>query len=286
MAVKLATTSFQAVYDVEKNLAKYKEFIDRAAEQGVNLLVFPEQSLQGYLPTLEGVSEETRAYQLAHAELVPEGPGTQLLAGLAMEKQMYLIWGMTEKDPEKEGVLYNTAVLAGPEGYIGKYRKVHQPGCEGDIYTPGSEFSVFDTAIGKIGLLICYDKAFPESARDLYAQGAEIIVQPAAWPMSGDPADPQEDDMTLGIFNLYDRVRAMENAVFFISCNQCGTCGDINYCGHSRITHPFGMELACTGWGEGMAVAEVDIQEQILAAGGPNTRKDRHPEAYSHIAQM
>ena len=79
--------------------------------------------------------------------------------------------------------------------------------------------------------------------------------------------------------------RAAENAIFFISCNQCGTAGTINYCGHSRITHPYGMEMACTGWGEGIVYAEADIVESITIAGGPAVRLDRHVEAYGNIAK-
>lgn len=286
MVTKLSTTSFQVVYSVEENLKRYLSFIEEAAAQGTKLIVFPEQSLQGYLPDLAEVTPEARAYQLEHAELVPEGKSTQLLIEQAQKHDMYIVWGMTEKDAADPNVLYNTAVLVGPEGFVGKYRKVHQPGAEGQIYTPGHAFSVFDTSIGKIGLLICYDKAFPESARELYVQGAEIIVQPAAWPMSGDPEHPDDNDMTLGIYNMYDQVRAAENAVFFISCNQAGTAGTINYCGHSRITQPFGMELACTGWDEGIVYAEADIQQDIIMAGGPAVRLDRRLDAYTHIAQM
>ncbi|MBP3655031.1 MAG: carbon-nitrogen hydrolase family protein [Oscillospiraceae bacterium] len=286
MMTKLATTSFPVVLNTEDNLKKYISYIEQAAAEGAKLIVLPEQSLQGYLPTLEEVSDETRSYQLANAELVPEGKSTQLLIQQAKQHDIYIVWGMTEQDADDANVLYNTAVLVGPEGFVGKYRKVHQPGCESQIYTHGTKFEVFDTAIGKIGLMICYDKAFPESARELYVQGAEIICVPAAWPMAGDPAAPDDSDPILDIFNMYDKTRAAENAVFFISCNQSGTAGTINYCGHSRITHPFGMEMACTGWGEGIVFAEADIQESITMAGGPAVRLDRHLEAYQNIGKM
>ena len=282
---KLATTSFTAVLNKEENLKKYFHYIEAAAAEGAKLIVLPEQSLQGYLPTLEEVSEETRAYQLENAELVPEGPSTQLLIEKAKQHDMYIVWGMTERDADDANILYNSAVLVGPEGFVGKYRKVHQPGCESQIYTHGTEFNVFDTSIGKIGLMICYDKAFPESARELYCQFADIVCVPAAWPMAGDPSAPDDNDPILGIYNMYDMTRAAENAIFFISCNQCGTAGTINYCGHSRITHPFGMEMACTGWGEGIVYAEADIVESITMAGGPAVRLDRHVEAYGNIAK-
>ena len=145
---KLATTSFTAVLNKEENLKKYFSYIEAAAAEGAKLIVLPEQSLQGYLPTLEAVSDETRAYQLENAELVPEGPSTQLLIEKAKAHDIYIVWGMTERDENDANVLYNSAVLVGPEGFVGKYRKVHQPGCESQIYTHGTKFDVFDTSIG------------------------------------------------------------------------------------------------------------------------------------------
>ena len=100
MMTKLATTSFPVVLNTEDNLKKYISYIEQAAAEGAKLIVLPEQSLQGYLPTLEEVSDETRSYQLANAELVPEGKSTQLLIQQAKQHDIYIVWGMTEQDAD------------------------------------------------------------------------------------------------------------------------------------------------------------------------------------------
>jgi predicted amidohydrolase len=286
--IKLATTCIVDSFTKEDNLKKYYTYIDQAKKAGAKLIVFPEQSLQGYLPSLATLSLDTFDYQYANAEKVPSGPSTQALLQKAKETGLYIIYGMTEQDEEDYNILYNTAVLIGPEGFVGKYRKVHQPADELHIYTPGNEFPVFDTAIGKIGMLICYDKAFPESTRELALQGAELLVMPTAWPLEN-PAQPLEQDVMMKFFNLYDQVRAVENQCFFISANHTGRLGDITYCGHSRITSPSGIELACTGNKEGIVFAEVDIRQEIIKGRthgfiGLSLLRDRHPEAYHNLS--
>lgn len=287
MKITLATTSFTPVYSKEANLQQYFKYIDKAAEKNARLIVFPEQSLQAPPRSFPEVTEEDRIYQLENAELIPEGASTQLLIGKAKEKNMYIVWSMTERESEKLEILYNTAVLVGPEGYVGKYRKVHQTAPEKPIYRRGHKFSVFDTEIGKIGLMICYDKAFPESARELYAQCAEIIAMPSAWPVGSNTDAKDDNDMYLGLYNMYDKVRSAENTVFFLSSNQIGKVGDVYYCGHSRITRPtpIGEEAACTGWEEGIVFAEAEVQKEIEMYGRYPVYADRLPEAYGHIAQ-
>lgn len=287
--VTLATTAMNVVFDKRRNLAKYLKFVDEAAEKGAKLIVFPEQSLQGYLESLTELKSSSVEYQHANAEPVPDGPSVQELVGKAREKEMYIIWGMTEAaSDEGPTVLYNTAVLTGPDGYVGKYRKVHQPLDELHVFFRGKSFNVFDTEVGKIGMLICYDKTFPESCRELALQGAELLVMPTAWPLSkpgGDP-NPDEDHKTY-LYDLYDKVRAAENQCFFISSNQIGKTGDHDYLGHSRIVAPNGIVLAELGYQEGMVTATVDIRGDMLRARTTDMDvfmlKDRHPEVYTHL---
>ena len=289
-SVTIATVCMKSEYSPENNLKKYMEYIEQAKEKGADLVVFPEASLQGYLNSLKEVSFDSVDYQHAHAEPIPEGPGAQKLIEAAKSKNIYIVWGMIERDPDRVGILYNTAVLAGPEGYIGKYRKVHQPMDEFHVFVPGGEWPVFDTKIGKIGMLICYDKSFPESARELALGGAEILVMPTAWSREY-PGCDVEKDLSILRYNMYDQVRAMENQVFFVSSNQVGVCGDIDYCGFSQIVSPDGVVLATTRDKEGMAVCDVgDVRGEIVAsrtkrAGGVWTFKDRKPETYTRIPQ-
>lgn len=284
---KLATACINVTYSKEKNLKKYFEYVDEAASKGAKLIVFPEQSLQGYLPSLVALQDSTFSYQYENAEVVPDGTSIRAIMKKAKEKDMYIIFGMTEKDEDCYHKLYNTMVLVGPEGYIGRYRKVHQPLDELHVYYGGKEFPVFDTAIGKIGMLICYDKAFPESARELALQGAELLVMSTAWPLANPEGDYKTDHMKF-LFDLYDKVRAVENQCFFISSNHIGVSGDITYLGHSRIVAPDGTVLDETGFKEGIAYADVNIKAEIIKGKtkgflGLNLLKDRRPEAYAHI---
>jgi predicted amidohydrolase len=288
----LATVSMQVVFDKAQNLARYLHYMDRAADVGARLLVLPEQSLQGYLHNAAELRMETLAYQHAHAEKVPDGPSTQLLIREAQKRNLYLVWGMTEVDPEQgPDVLYNTAVLVGPEGYIGKYRKIHQPLDELHIYWPGDEWPVFETALGRIGLLICYDKQFPEATRELALRGAHLLVMPTAWALSrvgGDP-NPERDYQTY-LYDLFDFTRAAENQLWFLSSNQYGRCGDHDYLGHSRIVAPTGLSVAEVLYEEGMAYAEVDILGGIVRGRtteslGYNAMRDRRPETYTAISR-
>ena len=289
MATKLATTSMSVVYDKQVNLKKYLSFIDEAAGNGADLLVFPEQSLQGYLPSMIELDLAHYRYQYDNAEMVPGGACVSAIIQKAIEKNIYVVFGMTEKDENIDYILYNTAVLTGPDGYVGKYRKVHRPLDELHIYYPGSEFPVFETKIGRIGMIICYDKAFPESARESTLGGAEILITPLCWPLfAHENASDPEKDPNLEEHRLYDRVRAMENQIIFISSNQFGVCGKASYLGNSNIVGSSGAILATTGYREGIAYAEIDVKREIyrgktVGMMGSNLIRERRPSIYKHL---
>jgi predicted amidohydrolase len=282
--VKLATVSMNVVYDKKKNLEKLFGFIDQAAAQDVNLIIFPETSLQGYLHNMIGIeSMEDFRYQHINAETVPEGESVRAVVAKAKAKNIYVIFGMVERDEEKYDKIYNTAVLLGPEGYIGKYRKVHQIIDELHVYYPGEEWPVYNTAIGRIGMLICYDKTFPESARELALKGAEILAMPTAFALQAPGADYRTDYMKY-VYDLYDKTRALENQCFFLSSNHFGQEGKHEYFGFSRIVAPTGMVIDEVGFKEGMAIAEVDIKKQIVEARlFPTQLKDRKPSTYTKL---
>lgn len=293
-SVTLATVSMNVTFDKEKNLQKYFKFIDEAAAKQAKLLVFPEQSLQGYLENLMVLKQSSVRYQHANAEQVPDGESVQKIINKAKENDMYIIWGMTECAPDEGiGVLYNSAVLVGPEGYIGKYRKVHSPIDEIHVYFPGEAFNVFDTVIGKIGMLICYDKMFPESARELAMQRADILVMPTAAPFfdprcSSSKPETAQNDMYCRLWNTLDDIRAFENQCFFISSNQFGVAGDHDYFGNSGISSPMGITLARTACEEAMATASVNIKSDMETARsmlGSFLLKERCPEVYKHLLQ-
>ena len=148
---------------------QFVPLIADAAKQGADLIVLPE-TLTVYGSGLTYAD---------CAESIP-GPSTEFFGQLAKQHETHIVAGLMERD---QHLIYNVAVLLGPDGkIIGKYRKVTLPRgeVEGGI-TPGNEYPVFETSFGKVGMMICYDGFFPEVARELTKNGAEII----AWPVWG-----------------------------------------------------------------------------------------------------
>jgi predicted amidohydrolase len=196
---------------------------------------------------------------------------------MARAANMYIVFGMTERVPvSSSGILYNSAVLVGPDGLLGVYRKVHAPGDEYHIFRQGKDWPVFDTEIGRLGLQICYDLRFPEAARELALRGAQMIILPTAWPQN------------VGLqYDILDRARAAENECWFLSANQVGACdqGQLTFYGHSRIIGPFGNVVADTGEEEGLATAAVPSDSlRRRQWGSLNVFRDRRPETYTTIA--
>ncbi|MGD0765100.1 MAG: carbon-nitrogen hydrolase family protein [Dehalococcoidia bacterium] len=275
--VTLAVAAMNAVHDIERNLAKYAAFVHEAATKRARLLVLPEQSLQGYLFHLNHeLAADEANYLYDTAEPVP-GPATERVAAMARESGMYVVFGMTERVAvSSSGVLYNSAVVVGPDGLLGVYRKVHAPGDEYHIFRQGREWPVFETEIGRLGIQICYDLRFPEASRELALRGADALVLPTAWPKQ-----------TGFMYDMLDRARAAENECWFLSANQVGACdqGLLTFYGHSRIIDPFGNVLADTGEDEGVAVAEVPVASlRRRQWGSMNIFRDRRPETYGSLA--
>lgn len=212
--------------DKQANIDKWLGYLDRAADAGAQLVVFPELALSGY-------ACGDRFFEMA--EPVP-GPSTGRLAAEARKRGLHLIWGMPERG--LPGVVYNAAVLVGPDGLIGVWRKHTLPGHATDqaesgafpdrrFFRAGARSPVFDTAIGRIGMMVCYDIFFPEIARLLTLQGADLLVG-----ISGSPSFERP------IFEPLVQARAMENTVWFAYCNLAGSEADIDYWGGSRLIGP------------------------------------------------
>ena len=292
--VKIATTCLKSSYDKYENLKKLLEYVDEASANGADLIVFPEQYLMGYLQSLDQMPVSDYKYQYENAETLPDGECVSKIIAKAVEKKIYIAFGFTERDAEYDYRLYNSVALCGPEGYIGSYHKVHLPGDELHIYTAGTEFPVFDTAIGKLGICICYDKQFPESCRELALGGAELILHPTAWPFNEASDEHKADvskDLMYRIYKTYETSRAMENQIIFVSSNQTGKTGMIEYFGNSTITDPYGDQLGNTGYEEGIVYAEIDdlkakIHEyKTLQMIGLNLIRDRNTEAYKRLQE-
>ena len=149
----------------------------------------------------------------------------------------------------------------------------------------GSGYGVFDTPVGRVGLQLCYDKAFPEAARMMALDGAQIIASLSAWPAARTAtAENLQDDRWTYRFNLFDMARALDNQVFWIASNQSGTFGSLRYVGNAKVVDPGGNILATTLLDSGMAVAEVDLDTtfRTMRAGMFHLR-DRRPDVYGPL---
>ena len=286
--IVIAAVTMNCTKKKGENLEKYRKFIEEAAASGTRLIVFPEISLQGHVWDMVGeTTKEEESYHYENAEPIP-GQSTQIVAKEAQKFKMYVIFGMTEKATVRgKTELYDSCVLVGPDGLIGTYRKVHTVGNEVRLFKKGECWPVYGTEIGKIGMLSCYDRVFPESTRELALQGADILAILNAWSVGTDDPEPAYWG-SLG--SLIDRARAFENQCWIISSNQTEwqKKGGLEYYGHSRIVSPNGLVVAEGGYGEGLVTAEVDIQGEIqktrtVTFFGLNFLNDRRVETYKEL---
>jgi predicted amidohydrolase len=188
--------------------------------------------------------------------------------------------GYTEAGPDGP---YSSAVCLNGDGVLGHHRKVHLPPAEVGVLRPGEGFRAFDTPLGRMGMLICYDKVFPEAARELALDGAGLVASLAAWPVSRmSPAGRIRRDREVRHFDLLDEARAIENQVVWVSANQTGRFGRLRFPGRAKVVDPDGRVLAATGAREGIAVARVDTPDAVGAARtGISHLGDRRPGAYA-----
>lgn len=284
----IATFAYEGTYDPDVSVKKISAGIEEAARSGADLVVFPETALQGY-PAAMSRDDEPGVLKSVYAVAEPlDGPRVAELTGVARELGVHVIFGLTERGA-RPGLVYNTTVLAGPEGLIGTYRKVHVAISEQVIWARGRDWPVYDTPLGRIGMLICYDQAWPESCRELTLRGADILVMSTAWSLRPDEPSPS-GALSVEQYLLYGKVRAAENQRWFISSNFTGPLGDLTFFGNSQVIDPLGRVVAESGMKpeQSMVLAEVDVRGGIEAAQarskGHRLWRDRRPETYTHLA--
>ncbi|MCJ1704625.1 MULTISPECIES: carbon-nitrogen hydrolase family protein [unclassified Rathayibacter] len=266
--------------DLDQNYALIAALAEEAREKRVEFLVLPEAAIGGYLSSLgnhgDTVKTTTRSMPPAIALDGPELRRVQEIAG-----DLLVAIGFCELDADGE-TRYNAAALLDGGQIYGSYRKVHQPLGEHMSYSPGPGYSVFETPVGRVGLQICYDKAFPEAARSMALDGAEIIASLSAWPAARTAtAENLQEDRWTYRFNQFDIARALDNQVFWLASNQSGTFGSLRYVGNAKVVDPGGNILATTLLGSGMAVADIDVRGTFEAMrGGMFHLRDRRPDAY------
>ncbi|TGD98910.1 nitrilase family protein [Methylobacterium nonmethylotrophicum] len=215
---------------VAKNLARASDLVRAAAREGSRLVVLPELASTGYV-------FETPEEAAALAEPVPDGPTTRAWGDLAAELGIHIVAGIAEQAGD---ALYNAALITGPDGFIGTYRKAHLWYRENLFFRKGDlGFPVFDTALGRIGIAICYDGWFPETFRRLALAGAEIVCIPTNWvPMPDQPAGEA------AMANTLHRAAAHSNGIFIACADRVGVERGQPFEGQSLIIGPKGWTLA------------------------------------------
>lgn len=248
--------------DIERSVTKVEGIIADARTRDVDLLVLPDATLGGYLPDLQHPDPD----DLPPA-LPTDAQEIRRIANLA--RDMVVCFGYSEISAVPSGIelRYNAAVCVSGDGILGRHRKVHQPAGESLAYAAGENFDAFDTPVGRVGLLIDYDKTFPEASRTLALDGAEILACLSAWPASiTDRAERLPNDRQSRLFDLYDCARAAENQVVLVSSNQTGVYGGLRFLGQAKVVGPGGDVLARTWNKGGLAVAEIDVAAEIARA--------------------
>jgi predicted amidohydrolase len=257
--------------DVAGNLQRMREIAREQSARDVHLTVFPEAAVSGYC--FESLEEA-----MPFASTIP-GPATAELADICRETGRYLVAGMLEVDGPR---LFNSAVLVGPEGLIGAYRKIHLPYLGIDRFaTPGDRpFQVWNAGPVRVGMHICYDGSFPESARVMAIQGADLIVLPTNWPAKSECAAAH-----------LANIRAHENNLYYMCVNRVGVERGFGFIGGSKMCDPAGETLAeAPGNQEQVIVATIDLErarrKRLVRVPGRheiNRIADRRPEMYGPI---
>lgn len=272
--MKIACVQTDVVFkDINANLSSLETTVRGEVAQGTQLTVFPECFSTGYC-------FDSLAEAMAFGESIP-GPSTDRVAKLCAELKTYVVFGMLEKSGDQ---LFNVAVLIGPDGLIGSYRKVHLPYLGVDRFTtPGDRpFEVFEAAGVRIGMLICYDGGFPEAARVLSIRGADLIVLPTNWPPGGS---------YMAEFSI--NCRAMENGIYFAAVNRIGTENGFSFIGKSRICSPVGATImSIDDASAGIMRTEIDPMiartKRIVRVPGKHLidrMADRRPEMYGALCE-
>ncbi len=273
--VKIAAVQMEPkIMRNKENLARMLVMAGAATAEGADLIVFPECALTGYVFTSR---EEAQPFM----ETIP-GPATDMLADYCRQHGIHVIFGLLEKDADR---CYNTAVLIGPSGLVGKYRKNHLPFLGVDRYMdPGDQpFKVYNTPLGNIGLHICYDCNFPESARVMALSGADILALPTNWPEGRGK-----------VVNYVVNTRAYENKVHLVAVDRVGRERGTTFIGSSKIINAWGDTLAqASAEAEEILYAEVSLadarQKRVIFKPGEfemDFIHDRRPELYTRLTQM
>lgn len=270
--------------DKEYNISKMESYIKKTMSDypDTKLIVLPELITSGY----EGTANQFQDM----AERLDSGESIKRIGTLAAEYEVYIVYGFPERDSVFNDILYNSAVLIDKHGHpLGTYRKVHPFASEKMWCRAGCEYPVFNTDIGKLGIMICWDTAFPEVARTYALKGADLLIVSTNW------EDPYEEDWDPSSINSHEedwdlmtRARAFDNTLHLAAANRIGDDGKtLSFFGRSKIISPTGKEItALNERKEGIISAEIDLslteKERIKYY---TFFKDRRPDTYKEIVK-
>ncbi|MCX8150917.1 MAG: carbon-nitrogen hydrolase family protein [Candidatus Bathyarchaeota archaeon] len=266
--IKLALIQMSTQRENKKaNLKKIENLTAKAKTHGADLAIFPELSLTGYVT-------RDQLYELS--ETIP-GPSTQKIEEFSKKTGLHIIFGMPEVSEKTRATLYNTAVLVGPDGFIGKYRKMYLPTHsvfeEKRYFRAGYDTATFETPIGKIGLCICYDLFFPEVTRLARLRGAQLIVA-----ISASPA------VRKNYFEIITAARALENTAFLAYVNLVGVQEGLQFWGGSRLIGPTGDIIIKAKYDEeDFIICEVNYNDLRGTEVFIPTLRDLRPELFEKL---
>jgi predicted amidohydrolase len=253
----------------KENIETIRKNVTKAKAEGAQLVIFPELSLTGYVV-------RDQIFELA--ERIP-GPATRIIEKLAREHQLHIVFGMPEVSEKAQAVLFNSAVLVGPKGLIGKYHKMYLPTHsvfeEKRYFRPGYQVAVFETTFGKIGLIICYDIYFPEVSRLTRLKGAQLIACISASP------GPRRS-----FFETLTVARAIENNAFLAYVNMAGIQDGLQFWGGSRLVGPAGGIIAQAKYDEqDLVIAQIDPSDARAAEAFIPALRDLRPELFDKLKE-
>jgi len=262
-ALQIACVQMQPVIgELKQNRERSLAFIRQAAGQGAQLVILPELASSGYMFA-------SRQEAFALAEALPDGETAQAWIQIAQELGIWLVAGIAEHAGDR---LYNSALIAGPRGYIGSYRKLHLWGEENQFFEPGDTgLPVFHTEWGTLGVAICYDGWFPEVYRLLALQGADVIAVPTNWVFM-----PGQTPESPTVHHSLCLAGAHSNGLVIASAARIGLERGMHFVGRSLIAGSEGFALSTTGSSENeeLIMAQVDIAAM---------RRKRQFNAFNHI---
>lgn len=262
--------------DKESMIEKHLNYIAQAAEEGAGIICFQELFSSPYFCQVQD------ADYYSWAEPIPDGPTTRLMQEAAKKHGMVLIVPMCEE--EAPGIYYNTAAVIDADGtYLGKYRKTHIPQLSGFwekfYFRPGNlGYPVFDTAVGKVGVYICYDRHFPEGARVLGLNGAEIVFIPSA----------TSRGLSQHLWRIEQTSHAIANGYFVGTINRVGIEEDFgpnDYYGQSYFCNPRGEFVGEVGdaYKEELIVRDLDLDLIREVREVWQFYRDRRPDTYDRL---